>query len=447
MKPLHTLTNLDEIKLLLRYEVLERFEEGFTVDVEYYMNRIATATSVDMLMDIYSELGSCKPRNTYSYIEPSDWSGIQGERQGFFEEYPVPMNSIRDKILGGWLGRCAGCILGKPVEGWTYNQIKYALSRIGEYPLREPYIPFEAFNGVDERKRRNVLKLTRGNIVMVERDDDIDYTIVNLLIYEKYGPNFDSTDIGEMWLLHLPYKSIYTAERVAYRNLVIGLKPPNTATYLNPYREWIGAQIRADFWGYISPGRPEQALNYAFKDSVLSHTKNGMYGELYVASLVSLAFYHMSPFDLILDSLKSIPSRSRLSEALNFVLDLYRKGLSWFEAIEQILTRYSGYHPVHTINNAAIVTASLLWGEGDFTKTLCYALLSGLDTDCNCATVGSILGVMLGRRGIPEGWIRPLNDRVASAVSGIGITSISELAERTLKLIKNRNGQHSANSS
>ncbi|MCS7113229.1 MAG: ADP-ribosylglycohydrolase family protein [Nitrososphaerota archaeon] len=436
MKPLHTLTDIDELKLLLRYEVLERFEEGFTVDVEDYTMRISDANSIDMLMDIYFELESCKPRNTYSYIEPTDWSSIRGERPGFFEEYPIPMDSIPDKILGGWLGRCAGCMLGKPVEGWTHSQIKHALSRIGEYPLKTPYIPFEAFSEVDEKKRRSVSRLTRGNIVMAERDDDIDYTIINLLIYERYRSAFDSIDIGEMWLLHLPYKSVYTAERAAYRNLVIGLKPPTTATYLNPYREWIGAQIRADFWGYISPGKPEQALSYAFKDSILSHTKNGIYGELYVTSLVSLAFYHKSTIDLVSEGLKSIPSKSRLSEALRFVLDLYRKGLSWFEALDQILIRYGGYHPVHTINNAAIVTASLLWGEGDFARTLCYALLSGLDTDCNCATVGSILGVMLGRKGIPEGWIQPLNDMVASAVSGIGVTSISGLAERTIKLIR-----------
>jgi len=435
MKPLHTLMDIDELRILLRYEILERFEEGFAIDVEEYTGRVSRANSVDELMAIYSELELCRHRNTYSFIEPSDWLSIQRERPGIFDEYPVERKSIPDKILGGWLGRCAGCMLGKPVEGWTHSQIRNALSKIGEYPLKKPYIPFEAFAEVDERKRRSVLKLTRGNITMAERDDDLDYTILNLLIYENYGSSFDTADIGEMWLLHLPYKSVYTAERAAYRNLVIGLKPPNTATYLNPYREWIGAQIRADLWGYISPGKPEQALSYAFRDASLSHTKNGIYGELYVASLISLAFHYTDPSDLILEGLKSIPSKSRLSEAVRFVLDLYRKGLSWLEALDQILIRYSGYHPVHTLNNAAIVTASLLWGEGDFTRTLYYAMLSGLDTDCNCATVGSILGVILGGENIPREWIQPLNDRVASAVSGIGVTSISGLAERISKLI------------
>lgn len=93
-----------------------------------------------------------------------------------------------------------------------------------------------------------------GHINRMVRDDDIDYTIINLHILEKYGLKFTTMDVGEAWLSLLPYLQVYTAERVAYRNLVNGLKPPETATYMNPYREWIGTQIRADMWVTLRRG-------------------------------------------------------------------------------------------------------------------------------------------------------------------------------------------------
>lgn len=433
------LKDILEVKQLLRYEVREKAEEGFQLNPEYFEKLIEEAGSIEELTGIYGELNSLNPRNSFGYSEPSDLPGIEKERPSRIEGVEVkPDEKVRLKILGGWAGRCIGCMLGKPVEGWTRDQIRIALTRIGEYPLRKPYIPFEAFAEASEKRRVYVKTLTRGNIKRAERDDDLDYTILNLTVYEKYGSNFTSEDIAEQWLSLLPYRLTYTAERAAYRNLVLGLKPPETAVHLNPYREWIGAQIRADLWGYVSPGNPEQALEYAFRDARISHVKNGIYGELYAAALVSLAFVQTEPETLVEEAVKAVPAKSRLAEALKFTLNLYRKGLEWTEAVEEILSRYGRYHPVHTINNAAILTAALLWGESDFTKTLTYTLLSGLDTDCNCATVGSILGVILTVEAIPKEWITPLNDKVATGLSGLRELRISELADRTFKLVEKR---------
>ena len=86
------------------------------------------------------------------------------------------------------------------------------------------------------------------------RDDDTDYTILGMHILEEHGFEFGPMDVAEEWLLHLPFFQVYTAERAAYRNLIHGLSPPETASYRNPYREWIGAQIRADMWGYVCSG-------------------------------------------------------------------------------------------------------------------------------------------------------------------------------------------------
>ena len=96
-------------------------------------------------------------------------------------------------------------------------------------------------------------------------------------------------DVGAAWLALLPYAQTFTAERAAYRNLVCGLVPPLTATVDNPYREWIGAQIRGDLWGYVCSGDPRAAARLAFADASLSHTANGIYGEMWVAALVAVA--------------------------------------------------------------------------------------------------------------------------------------------------------------
>ena len=435
------LMNLERLKKILMDEAKERFEEGFKLDLGDFAERVGEAESIEKLYTLYEELKKLKPRVSFDYVEPSEKEELWRERPGRFDKFEVKVDERTwSSVLGGWLGRSIGCMLGKPVEGWSRKQIKSTLTRIGEYPLEKPYFPMDTFSDVEEKKRSYVKNLTRDNIVKAERDDDLDYTILNLLVCEEHDLSFTSSDVAEAWLTKLPYNLTYTAERAAYRNLTLGFKPPETATYLNPYREWIGAQIRADLWGYISPGDPEQAMNYAFRDARISHTKNGIYGELYVASLVSLAYINHEPVSLVEEGLKAIPSRSRLAEAIKFTIELYRKGLEWEEAIEKILIRYGHYHFVHTINNAALVVAAILWGESDFTKTIFYAVLSGLDTDCNGATTGSILGVMLGVEGIPEEWSKPLNDKLVTAISGLSTLRISQLADRTLKLITSTQG-------
>jgi len=429
--------SLDELRELVEWEAVQRFEEGFDVDPEGARLRARAARSARELMELYSELQAAEPRRDFPYREPVDWRGILAERPAEPRRFSVELSEgeLRDRLLGAWLGRCAGCMLGKPVEGWSRERIREALRRAGEYPLRGPYLPIEAFSGLGEEQLRWVRPLTRGGIRRAERDDDLDYTVLNLLVYERRGPGFGTEDIAEAWLTLLPYKLTYTAERAAYRNLVLGLRPPETATHLNPYREWIGAQIRADLWGYVSPGDPARAAELAYRDARLSHVKNGAYGEMFAAAMVSLAYALDSPRAIVEEALKVVPAGSRLAEAVRFVLKLHAEGLGWEEAVDEILARYGAYHPVHTINNAAVVVAALLWGEGSFHRTVTYAVLAGLDTDCNGATAGSIVGLMLGASGLPREWVEPLRGRLATGLSGLGELSISELAERTLSCV------------
>lgn len=381
------------------------------------------------------EAAALKPSPDFPYREPNDLDAIRAERP----EGPRAIGAgisdevLRDRTLGGWLGKAAGCMLGKPVEGWRRQQIVDLLEAAGEYPLSDyfPANPPGEWGGAFSNPASPTL---RGNITRGVRDDDTDYTIVGLRIMEAHGKDFQPADVARFWLNHLPYGRTYTAEGVAYRNFVNDVWPPESATLRNPYREWLGAQIRADAWGYACPGKPQEAASLAFRDASVSHTRNGIYGEMWVAATIAAAFVAQGPEQAMRIGLSEIPRSCRLAEAIEKVLAWREEDDSAERTIERILEQYGHYHLVHTIVNAAIVAAAILWGERDFTRSIGLAVAAGLDTDSNGATVGSITGVMIGAEAIPEHWTAPLNDRLESIVAGDSDARIADLAQRTLRL-------------
>lgn len=437
--------DVEELEQIVKYEIIQREEEGF--DIREVKERFLKLRekSYDGLMNILKALELCSLRHGYLYKEPSSLSEIVVERPKNPRRYNIDLSDseIYDKIYGGWLGRCVGCLLGKPVEGLNKDQIGEWLRIADEYPLRYYFPAIDISRDTPQWLKERVewgkrLGLLRGYINRMPRDDDIDYTIINLYILENYGHSFTTMDIGRTWISLLPYLQLYTAERSAYRNLVIGLKPPQTAIYMNPFREWIGAQIRADIWGYISPGDPEKAANLAYRDACLSHTKNGIYGEMFVSAMIATAFATNNIEEIIDSGLSVTPKNSRLAEAIRKVLRWSKEYSDWRDTLRKIYEEYGHYSPIHTINNAAIVIMGLLYGNGDFEKTITITIMSGLDTDCNGATVGSILGVVLGAKALPQKWISPLNDTIESSVIGYNNIKISELAVRTYRIaIKN----------
>ncbi|MDP6507674.1 MAG: ADP-ribosylglycohydrolase family protein, partial [Chloroflexota bacterium] len=231
-----------------------------------------------------------------------------------------------------------------------------------------------------------------------------------------------------------PFHQVFTAERAAYKNLVDGVLPPLTATTRNPYREWIGAQIRADVFGYVCAGDPEAAALLSYEDAALSHVKNGIYGEMFAAAMVAAAFGVDEPEAALRAGMAQIPERSRLYEALGNTIAWSKDHDDWHDALALVMSHYGEYHWVHTINNACMVALGLMYGRGDFGKSISIAVECGLDTDCNGATVGSVLGAMHGAGQLPGEWIDPLNDRVRSMVAGFDNSRIGDLAQRTLWL-------------
>jgi len=427
--------DIKELKRLFLDEIKEKEEEG--CNVSFFKDFDLEVLSEDSLLNLYNMLSGLKPSENFLYIEPSSLDEIKKYRPDGPRKLNISLSEevLKDKILGGILGRCAGCLLGKPVEGWRREDIEEYLSLASVEELNY-YFPYLESEEEPFKRIKQVKTWTAGNIDRMVRDDDIDYTILGLHILETYGDTFTTEDIANEWLTHLPYLLVYTAERVAYRNLVNGIEPPKTATFMNPYREWIGAQIRADIFGYVNPGWPERAGEFAYRDAYLSHIKNGIYGEMFISATIASAFVVDNVESAIEIGLTEIPKTSRLYEAINNVIDWCRKDKDWRNIWSKIMDQYGNYHPVHTINNACFVVLGLILSEGDFEKAITTSVMCGLDTDCNGATAGSIMGVLLGGKNLPSKWIEPLNDTVESIVIGFEKIKISELAERIYRLVK-----------
>jgi ADP-ribosylglycohydrolase len=434
----------------LREEITALHEEGYdTSEATRRLDAIAGREGAESERRAISEMLPSLPRRAdFGYHEPSDLAGIRaarpdGPRQLMLELSPA---RLKDRTLGAWLGRSAGCLLGKPCEGWPRQEIERVLRSWGEWPLsdfwpsRETLAEGMRFWGEPVPAGAPAYRpyprpgdgQLRGNITRMERDDDMDYPIIGLAILEQYGRGFTTRDVGAAWLDQLPYNCLYTAEHVAYRNLVNGIAPPQSAAHANPYREWIGAQIRADIWGWVAPGNPELAAEFAFRDAALSHTKNGIYGEMFFAAMLAAAFVETDLRRLIQIALSEIPANCRLHEA---VLDTVRwcdEDPDWEVTWAKVNTKYGLYHGVHTINNAAVVLMGLLHSGGDYEKAIAIAVMGGWDTDCNGATAGSVIGTVSGAKALPAKWIAPLHNRISSIVIGFTDMKLSDLARRTV---------------
>jgi len=426
---------------LIRDEIVQRREEGCNVEaiqecVERTLRRSDGLRGVE-LYAILCELGSLQPAESFPYVEPSTLDEIRAERPDGPRHMELNLTDAQmlARIHGAWLGRAAGCALGKPVERrWDKNQIDSYLQFAKALPLND-YIPL--VEGHPEGLKLRDHDCTRGRIHYMANDDDMDYTVLGLHVLESCGLDFTSRNVAETLLNRLPDIRVFAGlKRAAYRNLLNDLWPPESARYRNPYREWIGGQIRADIWGYVAPGWPEKAAEFAFRDAAVSSAKNGIYGEMFVAAMLAAAFVTRDVEEIIKIGLSEIPRNCRLAEAVRDTVEWSKELSDWEQVWTRINEKYGHYHRVHTINNAALVVMGLMVAQREYETSIVVAVRGGWDTDCNGATTGSVCGMMLGAEMLPKKWVGVLNDRLFSAVRGYNQCKLSELAKRSHEIAK-----------
>ncbi len=443
-----------------QYEVLHPWEFYASYTLDEYLQSTAEGLDVEMYRPLFEEItklpmGQIKKqfcdvlfrivqeapqREGYPYREPSDAEGIRALRRPYPLPTPVEPSDMERRIRGAWVGRICGCMLGKSVEGIHSHELERLLRATENYPLHR-YILQSDIDRIDPKEYGFPLigRPYADRIDGMPADDDTNYMVqAQQLIVDK-GRDFTPTDVIEGWVRYQPKDAYCTAERVAFCNYIKGYRPPDTATFQNVYREWIGAQIRADYYGYINPGDPTAAADMAWRDASISHTKNGIYGAMLVAAMLAAAATTDHIPTILEVGLSEIPHTSRLYEAIRRVMEDYASGVpqeTCFAHIHEAWDEHIGYGWCHTISNAMIVAASLLYGEGDYSRSICIAVQAAFDTDCNGATVGSILGMARGIECIPSAWQEPIRGVLHTALFGLESVRIDDAVRLTLRHIQ-----------
>lgn len=316
-----------------------------------------------------------------------------------------------EKIYAGFLGMNIGIRLGAPLESnlWSYERIKSAFGDIRGY--------------VNEYKN-------------FAADDDVNGPVyfIRALYDDAAGRELKPQDVGRAWLNYTREgQGMFwwggvgvSTEHTAYVNLKNGIEAPKSGSAEQNgivMAEQIGGQIFIDTWGLIFPDNPDKAAEYAQIAASVSHDKNGLYGARFIASCISKAFGACDISEIIEAGLSQIPRGSLYSKVVKDVLKFHESHPEDFRLCRDYLKKNWGYDKYqgicHIIPNAGVCALSLIYGQGDFSRTIEIAAMCGWDTDCNAGNVGTILGVANGIKGIKEQYRKPVNDFIAtSGVSG-----------------------------
>lgn len=436
---------------LLRQELIQLEEEGYIVSQAIKDKVAAYDCEKDAWNDelelIYKELENLPRQSDFKYVEPDELDEIRALRPAERGKAVTDFDheALLDKMHGAYTGRFVGCALGQVVEGWPMDKIKDYLQKVDNYPLHD----FISRKAVPPEEDKNYAPATHAswkeNICCMGPDDDVSYTLIGLHVMERCGRDFSWVDVAEAWNRCLPYDAICTAETQAILNFNMRSRrysrkhcsvvtPQFTRRFNNPYREWIGAQIRADGWAYCAAGNPELAAEYAYRDASWTHVKNGIYGEMFFAAMIAASFAERNLDRLIDIALGEIPENCRLAEGIRLAQKWCRELPDFTAFVRKLDETYPTMSAVHTINNAMICIMALYYGEMNPDRSIAISVMAGKDTDCNGATVGSIVGAIAGYKNFGGTLAAQLNDRVRPDVFGFRDTSMRELAERTLKV-------------
>ncbi len=305
-----------------------------------------------------------------------------------------------DKIKGGWAGQVIGCTYGGPTEfRWQERMIEDSV----EIPWNETdYIA-------------NYMKRVPGLY------DDVYMDLTFVGVFDRLGIDAPVDSLAHEYA-HAGYQ-LWHANQAGRYNYLNGLKPPHTGHWKNnPHADDIDYQIEADFAGLMSPGMPNTASEISDKVGHIMNYGDGWYGGVYVGAMYSLAFISSDINFIVTEALKTIPEKSKFHKCIADVINLHKKyphdwKAAWTECQktwgncevgcpEGILRTYN----IDALINSAYIVIGLLYGEGDFGKTIDIATRCGQDSDCNPASAAGILGTAIGYEDIPSKWLNPLKN-------------------------------------
>ena len=340
----------------------------------------------------------------------------------------IPVDYM-ERCYAGWLGKIVGVRLGAPIEGWEYDKIRHVLGdAVFDYIV--DYHEFAA-------------------------DDDTNGPMFFLKALEDYAcsESLTAEQIGKTWLNYTPWEHGFywwggygiSTEHTAWLNLRAGIPAPMSGSIAQNGRavaEQIGGQIFIDSWGLVNPGNPERAARFARKAASVSHDGEGIHGGMFVAGCIAEAFVNRDIRAVLEKGLSLIPADceyTRMARDVFAFHDAHPAPDAWRECFDFIHDNY-GYdrYPgnCHIIPNSAVMILSMLYGEGDFTRTLGICNMCGWDTDCTTGNVGAIMGTLVGLEGIDaEKWLRPIHDFLACS-SVLGCLNIMDVPDNVFEIAR-----------
>lgn len=302
---------------------------------------------------------------------------------------------IRDKIHACWIGKNIGGTIGTPYEGRReLLDVKGFASRPGE-PLP---------------------------------NDDLDLQLVWLCALEEVGAQrLTCKELAEYWLSYIP--PYWNEYGVGKTNLQGGLLAPMSGEFENSkWKHSNGAWIRSEIWACLAPGYPEIARRYAFEDACIDHgISEGTVAEQFTATIESLAFFRNDIRGILEDGLAAIPADSRVAKAVRTVMEGYDAGKDWKDVRLELIDQSADIGWFQAPANLGFCTIGLLYGEGDFKKSVLITTCCGDDTDCTAGTVGAFLGILYGTEGIPADWKEYVGDRIITCSVNNGYNRVRKI--------------------
>lgn len=406
----------------LRYLVAEHAQAG--VDVGGLADALDRLPLEHTALDAFArELAERPLRDDWCYEEPHALDEIRAAADASRPTERVwsgaPEEAAR-RVRAAFLTSVAGCILGKPSEiDPTLDELRAALEPHGEWPLRD--YPSEAAVHALRELQPQWRELVRERIDHVAADDDINYSVIGMLVLERHGLEFTPEDLLRLWMYNLPVLATFGPERTLLATAATYALEPGApleevlaGDAWNPGNELCGGLIRADAYGYGCLGHPEVAAQLAHRDAGMTHRRTGLYSAMFVAAAIAAAPSCTDPLEIVRSALRYVPQRSRFAEAVQFALERVGNAADWLEGYRAINERYGDFGHCRILQEIGTVVNTMRFAE-DAGHGICLQVMQGNDTDSFGATAGSILGAYFGE--LEPRWTDRFQDRIQLAMA------------------------------
>jgi len=349
---------------------------------------------------------------------------------------------MEDKIAGAWLGQLIGNFYGLPFE-----------NKFIEKPVPDEIWPYGYTKILDRLER------TGGAF----SDDDTDFEYIYLMLMEKQGIEPTYAQLAEAWKYHVRDR-VWLANRAALGLMHTGLTPPVTGMKeYNPHWFQIDPQLINEIWAVTAPGMLDYSTSKSEWAARITNDSWGVEPTIFYGALYSAAFFENDIEKLIDAGYDFLPENGRFRQAIEDMKGLYKRYPDdWRKARQEMKDKYYYNEPEETrtiwnsILNGSCAVLALLYGNGDFQKTLDLSCAIGFDADNQAATLCGLLGVINGTAGLPEsllhpieGWTLPFNDSYKNItrfdMPDAKITDISKRTARLAEQIILKNGGHKTN--